>query len=179
MLRIIGLLSALFLYIISSPTLAKARVTGDPIWTSAKKMEQVGHAKYYFGLWEVYEATLSAPNGAWSNNIPFSLSLTYSRSINGKKIAGESVKQMRAQGITDEIVLATWHGQMRKIFPDVKKGSTLTGVLTKDKKAHFFHDGKAIGVIDDPAFGVSFFDIWLGKNTSYPLLRKQLLKVKK
>ena len=179
MLRTISLLCVLCFYIIGGAEPAKARITGDQIWTSVKKMQQVGHATYYFGLWEVYEAALSTPNGTWSNNAPFALSLTYARSIKGKKIAGESVKQMRVQGIVNEIVLATWHGQMRNIFPDVKKGTTLTGVFTKDKKTHFFHDGKAIGVIDDPAFGISFFNIWLGKNTSYPLLRRQLLKVKK
>jgi hypothetical protein len=135
----------------------------------------VGSGRLSVMLWEVYDATLYAPQGVWNAGKPFALSLHYFRDIEGGDIADRSVVEMRKQGFSDEVILAGWHGQMRAIFPDVTRGTVLTAVYIPGKSTRFFRDGQDIGVITDSEFGKHFFNIWLAENTSEPGLRKKLL----
>lgn len=137
--------------------------------------EKVGEGRLTYLLWDVYDATLYASEGAWKEDSPFALELIYLREIKGKKIADRSIEEMRNQGITDEIKLATWHTQMSEIFPDVDKGIGLTGIQTDDGTTVFYQDQKELGRIEDKEFSKAFFDIWLSENTSAPDLRRKLL----
>ena len=101
--------------------------------------------------------------------------LSYLRNLDGEKIADRSIEEMRAQGFNDEIKLAAWHTQIRRIFPDVNDGTTLSGVYTKNQETIFYKNGSEIGRIKDPEFGQAFFNIWLSTDTSEPDLRAQLL----
>jgi len=68
-----------------------------------------------------------------------------------------------------------WGDAMRRIFPDVGKGDRLTGLHLPDGTARFFHNGRAIGDIDDPGFAQAFFGIWLDPRTSRADFRRKLL----
>lgn len=135
----------------------------------------VGEGRLTYIFWDVYDAALMAPNGVWQLDKPFALKLSYLRDIEGKKIAARSVEEMRHLGIKDEVKLATWHSQMRKIFPDVENGVSLIGIRDQAGNAIFYRDEQLIGRIDDPEFSDAFFDIWLNHKTSSPKLRRQLL----
>lgn len=135
----------------------------------------VGEGRFSVMFWDVYDATLYAPDGKWNIGAPFALRLTYLRDIDGEKIADRSVEQMRALGFDDEIKLADWHSQMKNIFPDVSENVSLTGIYTSEGASIFFENNKEIGRINDPDFGRYFFNIWLDHKTSAPELRKKLL----
>jgi hypothetical protein len=135
----------------------------------------VGQGRLTYMLWDVYDAALYAPDGAWDEAKPFALRLSYLRHLKGKKIADRSIEEIRKQGFTDEIKLAAWHAQMKKIFPDVENGVSLTGVRTKAGETIFFKDDLEVGRINDPAFTTAFFNIWLSDKTSEPNLRRKLL----
>ncbi|MDT0583192.1 chalcone isomerase family protein [Brumicola blandensis] len=141
--------------------------------------EAVGEARLKIMFWKIYDAKLVASKGQWQANSPFALSLTYLRDFDGEDIASRSVDEMRDIGYEDEVELAKWYEQMRSVFPNVKEGENITGVLDTKKHTHFYYQGKLIGSIDDISFGQSFFDIWLHKNTSEPEMRKQLLGMTK
>ena len=64
---------------------------------------------------------------------------------------------------------------MKAIFPDVRKGTHISGVYLPDKAARFYLDGKLLGEVDDPEFARAFFSIWLDMRTSASSLRSQLL----
>ena len=145
------------------------------IRTHIPTAQKVGQGRLTYLLWDVYDATLYAPQGSWQKDKPFALELSYLREIEGKKIADRSIEEMRNQGMTDEVKLATWHAQMRKIFPDVDAGVRLTGVYTKKGEAVFYKNDREIGRISDPKFSKAFFDIWLNEKTSAPDLRRKLL----
>ncbi len=138
-----------------------ARVVGDGILT--------------YTFLDVYKATLYAPSGQWSFQKPFALSIRYLRSLNGAAIADRSVQEMRAQGFKNEVLLATWHSQMKAIFPNVQNGTVLSGVYIPGQETVFYRDNTKIGAIKGDAFGQRFFGIWLNANTSQPALRQQLL----
>lgn len=147
----------------------------DVIRSSVPDAAEVGRGVFTYAFWDVYEATLYAPQGEWSPTKPFALSIEYFREIQGKDIADTSVQEMRKQGFTDEAKLALWGGQMRDIFPNVKKGVVLSAVYIPQQKTVFYHGSDVVGVIQGDEFGESFFDIWLGEKTSKPKLRQALL----
>jgi hypothetical protein len=136
---------------------------------------QVGLGRLSIAFWDVYDATLYAPNGQWDARKPHALSIHYFREIEGVDIAKRSVEEIRKQGFTDAAKLAEWQTQMLGIFPDVKNGSVLTAVFTAQKSTVFYAGGKKIGSIKDAEFSKRFFDIWLSEKTSEPALRKKLL----
>lgn len=137
--------------------------------------QTVGKGEFHYLFMHIYDAELSAPNGAFEPDAPYALKLTYHRAFDGVDIADESLRQMRKQGLKDEALLTRWGGEMRKVFPDVAKGDALTGVRRADGTTQFFHGEKSIGQINDPAFTDAFFGIWLSPKTTEPKLRKQLL----
>lgn len=155
---------------LSSPVLAQAE--GTRLLADA---QQVGKGRLTYFLWDVYDATLTAPAGEWQSDQPFALTLHYLRALDGHDIADRSVEEMRKLGFDDEVKLAAWHSQMLDIFPDVAEGSELTGLYSPEAPTVFFKDNQEIGSIHDPEFGIWFFNIWLSENTSEPELRAQLL----
>jgi hypothetical protein len=140
--------------------------------------EKVGEGRMVYMVFDVYDATLYAPQGSWNSSKPYALQLSYLRNLNGKEIADVSVEEIRNQGFTNEAKLADWRTQMRNIFPDVKNGVSLTGVRTKAGTTIFYKDNVEIGRIKDPQFSKAFFGIWLNEKTSEPDLRRKLLGIK-
>lgn len=138
-------------------------------------LKPVGSARMSVLMFDVYDATLFARNGIWAPGDPLALQLTYLRNIKGVAIADRSTEEMRNIGIKDEVKLAAWHSQMKRIFPDVYEGVTLTGILTPNGETVFLKDGREIGHIKDSEFGKAFFGIWLSEKTSAPDLRSRLL----
>ena len=137
------------------------------------KLVGTGQASIMF--WDLYEASLFAPEGVFSQDKPFAISLKYLMDIEGRKIADHSTKEMRRLGVSDEVKLATWHSQMDNLFPNVKEGNQITGIYTSDKRSIFYKDDHKIGEIKDPEFGHNFFRIWLDQKTERPTLRLKLI----
>jgi hypothetical protein len=162
-------LFALFL-LSASPVIAS-----DVAQKYVPNAEQVGIGRLSVAFWDVYDATLYAPNGKWDAHKPYALSIDYFREIEGADIAKRSVEEMQKQGFSDAAKLAKWQIQMLEIFPDVKNGSKLTAVLKPEKSTAFYSHGAYIGSINDTEFGPHFFNIWLSEKTSEPDLRKKLL----
>ncbi len=139
------------------------------------KAEIVGQGRLTYMVWDVYDATLYAPVGRYSDKRPTALSLRYLRNLKGRDIADTSVAEIRAQGFNDEVTLASWHEQMRRIFPDVTTTTVLTGIRTVKGETVFLQNGRKIGTITDKRFGTYFFNIWLGDTAKKTDLRDRLL----
>jgi len=135
----------------------------------------VGKGTLTFALLDVYEAKLYAPSGKYHASNPYALSLQYFMNLKGRAIAERSITEMRRQGMKDEAMLKEWLDVMAKIFPDVNKGTVLTGYYIPGKETRFYNGSTLIGTVNGDDFGKAFFGIWLSKNTSEPRLRKALL----
>lgn len=152
------ILISLFIALSSSAVLACPTFTLDTINNCSKQ----GDARFMFGFFKVYDATLYAPNGDYQTEQPFALSLTYLRDFKGSMIAKKSLEEMAKQGSTKE----HWRSGLEQLFPNVSKGDTLTGVMQLDKTAQFYKNDALIGTVKDTELATRFFDIWLGENTS-------------
>lgn len=147
----------------------------ETIMQQIPNAKKVGEGRLSVVFWDVYDATLYAPNGQWHPEKPHALSIRYFREIEGADIAERSAEEIRKQGFSDNDMLEDWRKQMLAIFPNVKDGTELTALFTSKKTTDFYHNGEHIGVVKDPLFGKFFFDIWLNEKTSEPALRKALL----
>lgn len=143
-----------------------------PYFSDAKPL---GHGRLTYMFWDVYDATLFAPKGLWSENKPFALKLNYLIDVKGKKIATLSIEEMKKQGAEDAAKLSRWETEMTKIFPDMAAGTSIIGIRTKAGNAVFYKDNQFIGSIKDKEFTENFFAIWLSPKTSKPKLRDELL----
>jgi len=154
---------------------AGAGAQAATVSTYVPSAEKVGEARLKYLLLDIYDATLLAPNGTYERGEPVALSLDYLRKLKGNAIAKRTIKEIRGQGFSDTAVLDRWFAEIVKIFPDVDKGSNITGVLDAERVTHFFIDGQKAGSVSDPEFGPRFFDIWLGEKSSEAKMRDQLI----
>ena len=138
----------------------------------------VGKGRLTLLLWDMYDATLYAPQGKWDKDLPYALILSYLRSFTGSNISKTSAEEIGRLGDVDEQKLEYWHRQMADIFPDVDENTQLTGIRNSDGNALFYQDSNFLGRIDDPDFSHLFFAIWLDERTLVPRLRDDLLGTK-
>lgn len=135
----------------------------------------VGEGIYSVVFWDVYQAQLYAKSPYWNPTSRYALKLTYFREFKGQDIAERSIEEIKGLGYSNPSKLNTWLETMQKLFPDVAKNDSLTGVRQDNGSTAFFHNDQSLGSIKDPEFAKWFFGIWLHENTSAPKLRAQLL----
>lgn len=162
-----------FMLFISTPVLAQE--TPQFILKTIPSAQKVGEGRLTYLFKDIYDAKLYAPSGNFTGAPPFAIKIDYKVSITGEKIANISIDEMRKQGYKNELMLATWFNEMKKIFPDVEDGISITGIYINATETLFFQNNKFLGKITDPEFGKQFFGIWLNEQTSQPKLRQALL----
>lgn len=138
----------------------------------------LGQARLTVYGFNIYDAKLWAAEGFAAVNYaqqPFALELRYLRGFSGSMIAERSLSEMRRIGVVSDEKAAQWLDNMKKTFPDVKKGDQLIGIHRPDGTASFTLNGKSIGEMRDEEFTRLFFGIWLSPNTSEPKMRNQLI----
>lgn len=145
------------------------------IAADAPGLSQRGSGTYRWLGFEIYTATLWTAGVAPDFGRPFALALRYARTLNGRAIADRSADEIEKLALATPEQLAAWRTAMAGVFPDVARGTTLTGLHLPGRGARFFRDGQPIGDIADAAFARAFFSIWLHPQTSAPDLRTALL----
>jgi Chalcone isomerase-like len=162
---------------------AKAASTLEPSLSYLKpELDQpklIGKGKFSFWGFDVYRAQLWSDTNIkldnWQQN-KFALELVYQRDFEGKKIAKKSIEEMTKQKDLSQQKALEWSTALEKLFPDIKKNQSLTGLYIPNYGAKFFHGSTFIGEIKDLELTKSFFDIWFSNRTTAPELRKELFK---
>lgn len=162
------------------PEAVRAESPAGNVWRQwgSGEMRWFGLALYRATLWVAGEPAAAVPGepaAAVSGGVPLALALEYRRDIPGERIVTASVDEMRKLGAGDA-ELERWAAEMRRLFPDVKKGDVLTGVFAPGRGARFFHHQRELGEVRDAEFARRFFAIWLDPRTSAPEVRAALLR---
>ena len=139
---------------------------------------QGGGELTFFGI-SVYDGYYWSPTRGWTQDGPYALDLHYHRALDGAKIAERSVSEIAKLGYGTREQRTRWGEEMRRMFPDVRRGDRLTGVNLPGGVVRYFHNGKSIGEIADPGFAQAFFGIWLDPKTSEADFRQLLLGEKR
>jgi len=135
----------------------------------------------WFGL-RVYDGQL------WSNTDPENfnykrdpawLELKYARDFDGSDIAERSIDEMEEIGAGTEVQRQGWLVKLTEIFPDVKKGHTLSALYQPGKGMQFLRNGLPLAKINDPELAEAFMGIWLDPKTSAPEMRRELIGLKR
>lgn len=140
------------------------------------QFNKVGEARMEYLFWDVYDATLFTPSGSYNpKQTPVKFTLTYLRDFDAKDIVKATKEQWQHLGKSQ--LSARYADKLLAIWPDIKKGESLT--LLTDQQGHsiFFHNDNEIGRIEDTTFADDFLAIWLSENTSEPSIRNQLLGI--
>jgi Chalcone isomerase-like len=156
----------------------KAAPAPTEIAQAVSDARRLGQSRLVVFGFNIYDAKLWAPeNFSVANYVsePFALELRYLRNFSGISIAERSLKEMRKLGQVDDERAAQWLVQMKKTFPDVKKGDQLIGIHHPDGTASFILNGKPVGEVRDTEFTRLFFGIWLSPRTSEPKMRRELI----
>jgi hypothetical protein len=177
--------TAVFLPAIGQKSFANTAVAAtaatQPPRDIAQALDQVrklGQSRLVVFGFNIYDAKLWAQDGfAAANyaNSAFALDLRYLRNFSGNSIAERSLKEMRNIEAVSDAKAQEWLDQMRKTFPDIKKGDHLIGIHRTDGSASFLLNGKQIGEVRDTEFNRLFFGIWLSPRTSEPKMRRELI----
>ena len=147
----------------------------DPVVALVPGLRAQGGGEMRVLGFAVYDGWYWAASTDYSVARPFALDLRYARALDGARIAERSADEIAKLGFGTAEQRSRWGEAMRAIFPSVAVGDRLTGVNLPDRGAVFFHNGRAIGDIPDPAFARAFFAIWLDPRTSRPDFRRRLL----
>ncbi len=151
------------------PALPASVVAGVPA------LKALGDARFRFFLIHVYDASLWTTGEKYDPATSSVLDIRYAMDVRGADLAKRSIEEMRKLGHTDEGKLARWGREMRRVFPDIRKGDRLVGVYVPGREARFYGQDGLIGSVPDGEFARAFFDIWLDPRTSEPALRRDLL----
>ncbi len=143
-----------------------------------KNPRLVGRGSYTYWGFDVYSASLWASDTAlkpldWTEQ-RLALDLLYLRDFDGKDIAKRSIDEISKQSPVYAEKANAWLQTLEKVFPNVHKGESLTGVYIPNSGAQFFFNGKPVGMINDLDLVKRFFAIWLSPQTSAPDLRLKL-----
>lgn len=142
-------------------------------------LKKVGQAKLKVLFWDVYNSSFYNQTGEFQiNQLPQALRIDYLRDIQAKDLVKRTEDEWEKLGIKQALI-EKWSPLLSDLFPNIKKGDTLILQVSKDHQSEFFFNGKAIGNISDPNFGLSFLRIWLDEQCSYPLVREKLLGLNK
>lgn len=143
--------------------------------SQAAPLREIGAGSlHWFGL-HVYDARLAVAGERFDPAEPFALTLRYARELSGERIAEASIDEIRRLGFGTPADHRRWRDEMRRVFPDVRRGDELTGASTPGRGAQFLLNGRSIGSIDDQEFARAFFAIWFDPRTRSRDLRASLL----
>lgn len=173
-LRVLAVMGVLSCMAVTDKSMAQDTLP-EEIQDNVPNAALVGEDMFTYYFWDVYLASLYAPNGRYNTEDAFALRLKYQRDLEGKKIAQRSIDEMKKQSSLSQEQAKAWLSKMESIFPDVSDGDVLTGVATKNGTSVFYFNGEKVDSVEDADFTARFFNIWLGESTSEPKFRKALL----
>lgn len=138
----------------------------------------VGQGKYTYWGFDVYWASLWTGERAlrsdqWQTQ-RLALELRYLRDFEGKDIAKRSIDEMHNQSPLSPSTAQAWLKTLETLFPNVRKGQSLTGIYVPNSSAQFLFNNLPLGTIADAELAKRFFAIWLSPQTSAPELRQKL-----
>ena len=159
----------------SSNTSAAAQ---NPLQPHLNTPRLVGQGKYSYWGFDVYMASLwtgerSLRSEQWQTQ-RLALELRYLRDFDGKDIAKRSVDEMHMQSPLPPSTAQAWLKNLEALFPNVRKGQSLTGIYVPNSSAQFLFNNAPLGTITDTELAKRFFAIWLSPQTSAPELRLKL-----
>jgi hypothetical protein len=131
-------------------------------------------------LFDVYAGAFYLPEGrlggAWAEDLPKRLELSYFREIKADDFADTSIKLLRRNLPEPEyLALAGRLQAFCRLFQDVKPGDHYSLTYTPGNGTELSLNNRPLGSVPGNDFAAAYFGIWLGKNPIDGGFRDRLL----
>ena len=137
---------------------------------------ELGKATFSILFWDLYKSKLSTTTGKYpivKKEEKLIYEIHYLANISNEDLVERTVEQWQHLNVPKDQYQG-YLADLKRIWPDIKKGDRLSLLLSSEKSLFYFND-TFIGDINSPEFGQLFLDIWLSENTSQPSLRRDLI----
>lgn len=174
-LMLIALISSTSIFATSISKPSKEQKTLDK-YILDKNFKLLGKTTFSILFWDLYESKLLTTSGLYPIKQEYEklvYEIHYLADISSKDLIKRTVEQWEHLKVP-KAQYQHYLTDLKLIWPDIKKGDTLSLLIDEGKSAFYFND-RYIGIINDSEFGQLFLDIWLSENTSEPSLRLDLL----
>ena len=135
----------------------------------------IGEGTLKVFVWDLYHLKLFSEIDSFSWQNKFILEFDYKRELKKDKVIEASLKEMRRQKGVAEKQINAWKTHLEQGINSVREGTKAAVEWAPGGQITFYYEGKAPVIINDKLFAKSFFNIWLGQETSEPELRSALL----
>jgi hypothetical protein len=133
------------------------------------------HNLKVWGL-KIYKIELLSETENFSYQNKLAIIINYQRDFAKDDLIKRSIEEIsRANEIKDKTLLKNYQTKLEEIFFDVKKGDRKTAFFDPKNGVKLYFNGKFAGAIKDLIFAKRFIDIWLGDNSAYPQMTKDIL----
>ena len=142
-------------------------------------LKLIGSGKLKVFMWDIYDVQLLSAEEPFSRNNSLILIFDHKRNLSKEKIVESSLTEIKKQNVADENMILNWRSVLQRCIQPVQKGSKPSVHWTPEGKITFFYENTKSCSVNNKQFSNAFIDIWLGKNTSRPKLREELLGITK
>lgn len=139
----------------------------------------VGEGSLNFLFLDVYDIALYTENGSFNAALPYMLVIEYFHAFSADDIIERSLSEMHLQSPLSRKERAQFKGYLKRSIPDVRNHDMIRAKMIPKQGIEFQVNNEEPIKIADANFAARFLDIWLGKKTSEPELRKKLLHKEK
>jgi hypothetical protein len=136
----------------------------------------LGHAKYKYLFFDIYDASLVSQEENFNNN-NFALILKYNRKITKESVINETINDFKKQRTFNKNEIDKLKNLLDTTFKNIKIDDIFIAIK-KDNAAFLYFEGEKVLEIEDQDFINIFFNIWLRKDSQDPDFTKALLDKK-
>lgn len=147
----------------------EASVPGD--------FSKVGETRLSVLFWDVYDATLYSPSGAYEKSERQALKLNYLRDIDADELIETTEEEWQKLEL-DASEHDEWLAKLKAIWPDIKEGDCLLLVESDNGYAEFYQGEELLGTVESQAFTDQFLAIWLSPESRFKEERNELVGAK-
>ena len=142
-----------------------------------KKFYEIGQAKLKFFGYKLYDVKLLSDDNIFSFDNEIKIIITYNKNFSKSQIIETSLDQIYKQNKSyPNSHINKYRKYLDRSIVDINKGDKMMAHFF-NKRIIFYHNKKLVHAIYDDQFAIDFLKIWLGDNSSYPKLTKQLLNI--
>ena len=137
------------------------------------KLSKFSHLNFTWWGFKVYKAEVWTPNAAPPNfKREILLHIEYQRDFEKQDLVDSTLDEWKDLGLLNKNKYQNWLRQLKTIWPNVKKGDSITTYVNKNT-TYFYQGNKLLGKVNDQEFGPTFVQIWLHKNSKTSKLLKK------
>lgn len=130
-----------------------------------KKFEVYKNKPFKFFFFKIYDLKILTKN---AQKVDYKqdhiFHYTYNRDVDAEDLIDTTMEEWERLQLCKEEHAIRWAKELKAIWPDIKKGDTLTAYFNGNG-TQFFQGNKYLGEIKGRIFSRTFFQIWLDPNS--------------